>query len=893
MLLTESQIKAQVGAIRKKAKSATAFALRTDTPWTGAPRLIIDGQPHRVTYCRSDLELREQLRAAAQEKEALVALCAFSTSALGDDVKARLAKHSVHPPDAKEILMSLFQATGIDARILKTPGLTQALIDHAPPEGYPPVAGGVLDLQSAWIELIERNVGSREVATSMGRLMEATLDAETRQRIEQMPTEMRRELFGWMALNVDPSAGWMINVIAAGRTVDLLPLGLFLDLVFDPNATATSVTDARVRLESWFAGHAIDTTVARSWAAAARVVIQSRFQQFGVSPALSSMLSRFDGLLQEFKVSELAVRSDFSPSGFELRIRAFAQVLAQFARGGASRDAKKLITAIDHLKSHLLAESNQRRIERCEMAARLACWLTDGARLATGTSFDEMIAGYERWGGFVDWARTIVREGDADASLNKAFDAILASAASVCDEFEASFAMKLAEWTTYGSKPSETALPIENALETLVGPIAAQTPVLLLVMDGMSVAVFRELIGDLVQRGKWLECRPASVAVPPALLATVPSVTEISRRALFRGKLQPESTPTEQSAFNGHDRLFSLSGGQARPVLLLKGGLQNAGEAGLSAEVKQAVANTKCRIVAAVLNAVDDHLSGSDQIAPRWDLDFIRPLSELLRLSVEAGRVIVFTSDHGHVLEHGTSLKSGMTAGGDRYREGGGPPVNGEIKISGSRVLQALGRSEITAAWSGGLRYASKKRGYHGGVSPQEMIIPLTVLRHLNSSPPEGWSDISPSPFRPEWWRLSGEAAAVAATRAEVEKTSKATAGLELFTHAAASTSATRWIDELLDGEVYREQCKQAVRGAPERQLVSSFLEVLSARGGSIPREALAERLGLPLLRLNGLIPNLARVFNVDGYDVVAMDSASGTVSLNIALLKKQFALAE
>ena len=51
MILTEGQIKAQVRAIRKKAnRSAVAFALRSDGPWSGPPRLTIDGQPHRVAF---------------------------------------------------------------------------------------------------------------------------------------------------------------------------------------------------------------------------------------------------------------------------------------------------------------------------------------------------------------------------------------------------------------------------------------------------------------------------------------------------------------------------------------------------------------------------------------------------------------------------------------------------------------------------------------------------------------------------------------------------------------------------------------------------------------------------------------------------------------------------
>jgi hypothetical protein len=880
----------------KASRPATAFALQSEGSWTGSPTLTIDGLPHRVSFCRSDLELRELLHVASAENEPLIVLCPFGSESLGDDVLARLAKRRVHPPDAKEILGSLFQVTSVDSRIFATPPLQQALIESAPPEGYPAVAGGVLDLQTAWAEVIGRIVGDREVATSLGRLLEATLDAASRSRIDKMSPELRREFFNWAALNLDRSATWMSHLVGANRTSDLVPFGLLLELAYEPSLNGNAdIAAVRVRLESWFAGQAIDAASARSWAAAARSVTQALHRQPGSGVPLSAVLERFDELLAEFKIGEVATKSDFSPAGFEQRVRVFAQSLAHFAKAGAASnlDAKRLVDGIDCMRSHLLAGEYQRRIERCQMAARMGGWITAGAKLSNGPSLNEMVEGYARLGGFVDWARTIVQEGDSEPALNKAYDALIARTEEISGTFEANFASKLAEWTAHGAKSESAYVLVEDALDTLVGPLGAQAPVLLLVMDGMSVAVFRELLSDIVQRGNWLERKPGKLSIPSALLATIPSITEISRRALFRGRLFPETTPTEQSAFNGNDRVFSLCGGQSRPVLFLKGDLQLSGEAGLAAEVKHAIANKKCRVVAMVLNAIDDHLSGSDQIAPRWDLDFVRPLREILQLAAEAGRTLILTSDHGHVLEYKTVLKTGMSIGGDRYREDGGPPASGEIQVLGQRVQQAIGRRDVTVAWSRDIRYAGKKRGYHGGASPLEIIIPFAILRHISSSMPEGWTDVSPSPFWPDWWRLNARQATSDVGTAESEAETKLTAGLDLFAHAAATAQKRDWIEQLLGGEIYSVQCSRAVRGAPDRQQVATFLEVLSARGGSMPREPLAERLGLPLLRLNGLVPNLARIFNVDGYDVLKIDAASGTVVLNVALLRKQFALAD
>jgi hypothetical protein len=888
VILTEGQIKAQVRAIRKAKPSATAFAIRSDSPWNGAPRLTIESVSHRVAFCRSDLELREQLRSASADNELLIALCPFNSSQLGEDVLARLARKRVHSPQQTEILKTLFQATSVDTRILTSGPLLNGLVEQAPAEGYPPVAGGVLDLQTAWCELLSRALGDREIATSMGRLLEATLDSQCRARLEALPFELRREFFQWAELNVDRSAAWMAYLVNAGRTADLISLGLLLELAFNPALNAhAEIAAARVRLESWFGGHNLDATAARSWAAAARSVIHTLRQRAGARLLLSAVLSRFDALLGEFKISESAARSDFSPLGFEQRVRSFAKTLSQTAK-----PARKLVEAIDALQNHLLAGEFQQRIERCQMAARLACWLGEGGQLTEGASLDEMAMGYLRIGGFVDWARAIIQEGDTEPALNKACDGLRARLDEICRAFEASFATKLAAWTQQGSVAGLSVLPIEDALETFIGPLAAQAPVLLLVMDGMSVPVFRELIGDIVQRGNWLECQPSQPTAPAALLATVPSITEVSRRALFRGKLHPESSPTEQSAFSTNDRLFSLCGGQLRPVLFLKGHLQAAGEAGLAPQVKSALANKKCRLVAAVLNAVDDHLTGPSQTAPRWDLDYVRPLREILQLAAEAGRAVIFTSDHGHILEHHTSLKSGVSTGGDRYRVDGGAVTEGEVRFTGERIQRALGHAEVIAAWSRDIRYASKKRGYHGGAAPSEIVIPLAILVHRNGVKPAGWREVAPSPFWPDWWQLRLEQPGPAPAMAP-EPASKVTAGLDLFTLAAVKRQANDWIEQLLAGEIYAEQSKLAVRGAQDQKRVAVFLESLSARGGTMPREALAERLGLPLMRLNGVVADLARIFNVDGYDVVSLETTSGTVALNVALLKKQFALSD
>jgi ParB-like chromosome segregation protein Spo0J len=60
-------------------------------------------------------------------------------------------------------------------------------------------------------------------------------------------------------------------------------------------------------------------------------------------------------------------------------------------------------------------------------------------------------------------------------------------------------------------------------------------------------------------------------------------------------------------------------------------------------------------------------------------------------------------------------------------------------------------------------------------------------------------------------------------------------------------------------------------------------------RGGKLSRGALAQRLGLPPIRLGGFLTAARRLLNVDQERVLSMDEASDTVALDRAVLEAQF----
>ena len=67
-----------------------------------------------------------------------------------------------------------------------------------------------------------------------------------------------------------------------------------------------------------------------------------------------------------------------------------------------------------------------------------------------------------------------------------------------------------------------------------------------------------------------------------------------------------------------------------------------------------------------VINAVDDHLLKADQVRSRWTLPNVPALRAALHAARVGGRLLVLTSDHGHVLETGSTSIDGADA--DRWR---------------------------------------------------------------------------------------------------------------------------------------------------------------------------------------------------------------------------------
>jgi hypothetical protein len=355
---------------------------------------------------------------------------------------------------------------------------------------------------------------------------------------------------------------------------------------------------------------------------------------------------------------------------------------------------------------------------------------------------------------------------------------------------------------------------------------------------------------------------------------------------MLAGRLMRGTAATERGAFAEHPQLVAVSKPSKPPVLYHKGELSDSSSGGLSVVVRTAIATVEQSVVGVVFNAIDDQLGGSSQLHVRWRISDLPHLASLLREARDAGRVVIVTADHGHLLDADRTVFRNH-ADGDRWRRVEGAAAEGEIRLAGGRVLAPNNASEVILAWSERLRYASKKNGYHGGASPQEVLVPLSVFAPVNTKIPH-W--IEAPPVEPSWW-FEEALEEVAPAPLPTATPKRAPRGqLDMFTAGAAAAAKTsKWIEDLLKTDLWSGQVQLAGRAAPPAAPVRPILQSLQARGWKASYVTLAQAAQLPALRVRGLLSGLRRVLNVDGVAVLTLDEREGFAELNTQLLANQF----
>ncbi len=871
-----AQVRALLVACRSADHRQRAVAVHAEPIWNGPDALQAGGIQARVRACRSPLAVREALIEDGASGEWLVILTPCSGSELGLDVLARLVKGDVLLLDPYSSVLALFGATVLDPQLVEERWLIDELIAIAPGEGWPDhrPAGGVLDIDLAWRTWQEARLGLPLPPRDVSDVLALRARPDVGVALAALPPEQRSRVAArWGGGGASP-VEVIVELLAAGRGWDVAAVGLVAEVLWattDDAVLAQTQSVARARLEPLLGRDRLDTRSATVWGEVSTALLQA-------DPNAPAFLDLAEGFLAEAGVIELVVLSDILPRGFDER-------LALLGRAIARNDLPAAVEALHAVRRHHHGERRAHRLEMAEAAVRLLR-RRGLPRPAMPSTFAGAVADYAADGAWVDEALGLLTEGDHVPDVAGAYSALGRDVALEQAERAVRFASVLADWSESEPLPDPRLVPVERVLDDVVAPVAVAAPVLVVVCDGMGLPVAHRLMRDLVEEG-WAPAVPADREAWPLGVAILPTVTEASRASLLSGRRVFGGQAEEREGFSTHPGLRAASSSTRPPVLFHKAGLVGPSGMALPDEVRRLVADPDQRVIGVVVNSVDDHLARGDQVRVGWDLVSLRPLPWLLDAAVEAGRVVVLSADHGHVLHGPDSLSRPTPGGGERWRTPPPPAGEGEVEVAGPRVLLGGGRVVLPA--QGRLRYGGYKHGYHGGATPQEVLVPVEVLaRRL----PQGWTYRPVT--EPAWWAEAGAPSRTPPVSGVRPPTVPSGGGGQptLFERGASVEPAwaeAGWVGALLAAPAFVGQRGRArlPRPLPEERL-RRYLEILDANGGTIPLTAMAARTGEPPDTLRMALTLVQRLLNVDGAELLTV-RADGAVVLNRELAAMQF----
>jgi hypothetical protein len=874
MLLTPRTIGALVAALRRKDTAATVFAIESKSAWSGEDQINVDGRQARVCEVRSALRLREVLHEDRGGAD-LVILTDLDARTFGRENLARVALRRIEPVQPWPVVRTLFGVASIDPRLVRHAWMAERLLQA--PMGDRTIAGGTLDLETAW-GIMLGGFGLRSARPSEDEFLDAAAKPVFAQAFQTLPTEGREEFKRVIQESLDRLGATVLSVVERGLGEHVLAAGLVAQCLFEVHdADALSIRGA---FGERFGVRGIDGVVASRWGSAVRKLI-SRPEATALA---SRVRAQADALLVgDLGGAALAHASSDLPSGLTQRVRLVAECVERaLVDQPSEQDLAELRDAVKRVENHALAGAHG-DADRAVMAARLVRWIAEPRTEPVG--LEAAVRRYAESECWVDRARIIVRDGESVPEARRAYQVL---AQRVAQE-RAKLNTAVAPAAIAASLPAGGLIGVEHVLEKVVAPLAAVRPVALIVMDGMSHAVALDLVRAL-EKVAWVRYRPKSLPAAPLVLSTVPTVTEFARTSLLCGALRAGDQADEREGFSAFLKAKSL-GSSSAPTVFHKDKLDDE-----SSKVEEAIRST-VKVVACVVNAIDAQLDGSDQLRAQWNLRTIPVLGRLVRACELAGRAIVLTSDHGHLVDEATEQLPangvGTLLAAARWRGADGALRPGELDARGPRVLVSSGACVVAADER--VRYGKRHAGYHGGVTVQELACPLHVLVHTgNDAELADWVPIESED--PSWWQIDGSSAsttrpAPVAPRPRVRPTLNPIAAGGLFPQGGES-----WIDALFSSAVYADQRSIAGRAPLPDDQARRIMEVFvqhAPPGGTLIKmteQALAARLERSVSDTRKLVTLLRNLLNVDGYEVLGQPDRD-SLELDVALLKTQFAL--
>jgi hypothetical protein len=623
----------------------------------------------------------------------------------------------------------------------------------------------------------------------------------------------------WLKRQGGPEVDQLLELFFRLGPKDTLALCLVLEVIFTaPAGELRSI--AQGSLERFLDGRRLDPTIGSRLGELFARFVKTSPQR----PWLPPVQTRALEMLHQIHAMELAQYSTILPAGWDCRlVQAFARL---------DQETK--------FQDHLLFQPDHEDLLVLQMARRVQAFLAAPSPTPTG-KLASWVSHYTRE---ICWLDQAVQWLLHPHPVIQETCTRLINAAS---DWRKSYDKGFGESLTDGSAALTGSLVgVEDFIDRILIPLVQpeHSRVLLVVLDGCSQSVLLDLL-ESADSQNWSHYN-SDLAENRHLVAGLPSVTEVSRTSLLSGRLCQGDAGDELKNFTSHAGLrkaCTVSGAQDYgPRLFHK---KNVDQAILL------TSQSDYKLVAVVINSIDDTLAKEEQLKLRWSEEPIGPLQQLLQAARISQRQVLLVSDHGHVLDCTRGNHQANTgtreldpvAGGDRWRRTSpkGAVPEGTIHFSDGRLLLA---DSANLAYDQSIHYGPRRRGYHGGCSPAEVVCALALIAQPGLSIP-GWKEgRRPAP---SWWT-----------------------GLE-----AGTASLSQASDLLFSDPLSHRLLKKGVLRNRKSENQPPYLEKvidLLDDGKVITRAQLATSLGLTSSQLQLRLPQWERWLNTDGLLLLRSD---------------------
>lgn len=905
--VTNAVVRSFVDKARSK-NQGKVIAIRA-TPDPDARRSFEDhGELVDVVPCVSALAVR----AALMEHPAdswLVILTDRSEEDLGAGILAHFVGNQLRNPDPWEAVRQRFSATNFDrvlVREYRRPEIAQGILRISPDDGWAPAPAGILSADHAFGSVARERFGISGSTIDALSVLRWTSEGIATSSIAALRTDAGNELtdavLAWIAKACGAAEAPMRQLLVSGAAAEALPLGLALEPLTQKGldskpAERVEAEVALARLEHRWKGAApvVSRDGLAALAQAAGTVARRLLSESKTWHEGRRAVDAADALVAELQAERLGAQSNLLPSSFDDRFRTLADALRRVPAADAVsgvEDAWRLA------EGHLLFEAprddgKDARVAPARGAVRLVRWLA-APDIATAGLADMAIrqSAVDAW---VDSAYNDAFTGVADAGLAEAIEHILRLVEERRRTHDRQFAAALAATTHqdegkaagFVAGGSDRVWYLENLLAKVVLPLASTSPLLLVVLDGMSTATAVELVQTIVAGHEgWNEVIPKAASRRMSALAVLPTLTEHSRTSLLCGRLASGGQKQEQDGFAAlahahtsvlhHKKILDTS----RPGFVLHDEVRHD-------ITEMAIDGTPHKqVVACVLNTIDDALDRSDPAGTSWNQDAVKHLRPILAAALAAGRTVVLTADHGHIVERRRGAQRPYPdISSARSRAASSPAGEDEVQVEGSRVL-AHGGSAVLAVQET-LRYGPLKAGYHGGAAPAEAVVPVAVLvPSTRAEAPPAWKFAGPQ--EPLWWSA---APALHVPTVAVPVGKKPPTAPTLFDEFEAEKPFGAGLGaSVIASKTYKDQAKLAGRVTVDETAIGLFIDALASASGSRMQMATAAVvIRVPPARMRGAVAQLQKLLNVEGYAVLRSDGSE--LVLDVSLLREQFGL--